>query len=653
MSYLMVLEGLESGKIYPLLPYNTIGTAAENTIVLRDQRVLTHQVFLKKQGEGYWFANPGQDDNVRLNSQPVETAYLRHCDTINIGNTTLIFLDKVAEQPHETHAGESKSHADNIGAAEILSCINPHDYAKVLEDGRSSKTSGRLSMLMHISSAISEIHKVDILLKCVLTIVCRYLPVDRGFILLNKGGNKYENKASLEKSWRDKARDEDLQHSRTITRKVLARRSSFLCNPSSADTNTPTNMACIGVPLNCKGKLLGLIQLESFCGVRFTRNDLDQLRKVSLLVAMAIENIHTHHQPVRYRKHLLTLGKVSQSLARHLEQKKIIREGTLAAKTLFNSTRVSILLVDAQKSYFLIAAAVGIPPEEWDSTHIPVEGSIAGRVFLKNEPLVISNFERLPEGFNVRHISVANYQSQSCILAPLRITHPHNMKEETIGVICVTDKEDCSRFTILERNLLSLLANQIGAVLTNAQLYEKATIDPLTNLLVRSYFFQRLQEEMRHACKHGKPLCFAMMDLDHFKTINDKYSHQTGDRVLEQLGAALKSFARPNEAVGRYGGEEFMLLLPYDCDKAMERAGEIHARIARNPFWLAPNEPIFMTVSIGVSCMRPDDSLPLFIQRADKSLYIAKHKGRNMVVSEAEIEEFEKNQMIKSSIQSV
>ncbi len=653
MSYLMVLEGLESGKIYPLVPFNTIGTLPENTIVLRDQRIHTRQVFLKKQGEGYWLANPNKDSNVRLNNEAVEGCYLVHGDTISIGTTTFLFLNKMSEWQQETSAEGEKVKADLADSTEILSCINPHDYAKVLEESSGSKTGGRLSTLMHVSSAISEIHKVDMLLQCVLSIICRYLPVDRGFVLLCKSDNKYENKASFERKATEKASEEDLLYSRGLTRKVLSRRSSLLHNPSPQNLHTSTNLACIGVPLNCKGKLLGLIQLESFSGVRFTRNDLAQLRKVGLLTAMAIENIHTHHQPLRYRKHLLTLGRVSRSLARHLEQRKIIREGIQAAKTLFGSTRVSILLVDAHKCYFKIAAAIGIPHEEWDTTQIPVEGTIAGQVFEKNEPIIITSFDRLPPNFGQQRAATGHYLSQSCILAPIRITHPHNLKEEAIGVICVTDKSDGGRFTTLERNLLSLLANQIGTALTNAYLYEKATVDPLTNLLVRGYFFQRLQEDMRHAIKHNSSLCFAMIDLDHFKSINDKYSHQAGDRVLQQFGAALKKFARPNELVGRYGGEEFMLLLPYTYARAMERASEIHAKIVRHPFLLTPSEPIFMTLSMGVSLLHHADSLPVFIQRSDKALYIAKQRGRNRVVSEQEIAEFEKDQFIKSSIQPI
>jgi diguanylate cyclase (GGDEF)-like protein len=354
---------------------------------------------------------------------------------------------------------------------------------------------------------------------------------------------------------------------------------------------------------------------------------------VATQVAIAIENLYTYQQPLQYRQHLIALERFSQAISQYLDIDIILQQTIRAVKSLFQSDRISILLANENNTSLKVAYAIGIPQEEWQK-QIPMKESIAGKVFLKNRPLLLTNTKNVR---NFLQSSTKNpYRSRSCILSPIQVTSYQGQKR-AIGVLCVTDKQDLSPFTHLECNLLALLANQVGTTLTNAFLYEKATTDSLTKVCSRGYFFQRLQEEIQNARRNATPLALLMLDLDHFKMVNDTYTHQSGDKILQQIGSLLKEIVGEKKFVGRYGGEEFLILLLDDKRGALARAEEIRNKIASYTFSIAPAQNIAMTSSIGVSFLRDTDAIPLLIERSDQSLYIAKRKGRNCVVTEEEL----------------
>ena len=132
-----------------------------------------------------------------------------------------------------------------------------------------------------------------------------------------------------------------------------------------------------------------------------------------------------------------------------------------------------------------------------------------------------------------------------------------------------------------------------------------------------------------------------MIDIDHFKKINDTYGHQAGDEVLRVIGKIMKSIFRNSDLTGRYGGEEFIVLLPEtDIEGAMAAAEKIRAEVENAEIVIAEKEVIRMTSSFGVSCLCEDDDMPLekkaadLVGRADKALYKAKSEGRNRVCKE-------------------
>jgi diguanylate cyclase (GGDEF)-like protein/PAS domain S-box-containing protein len=164
------------------------------------------------------------------------------------------------------------------------------------------------------------------------------------------------------------------------------------------------------------------------------------------------------------------------------------------------------------------------------------------------------------------------------------------------------------------------------------RLREESIHDGLTGLYNRRYLDETLQRELISAEREGHPVSVIMGDLDHFKAVNDRYGHLAGDEVLRVFGALMKSNARGSDIYCRYGGEEFVLVLPGMArDKAAERAEQLRSAMAAAPV-LYGTTPIIVTASFGVATFPRDGSTgDDLIAAADRALYAAKAAGRNRV----------------------
>jgi diguanylate cyclase (GGDEF)-like protein len=188
---------------------------------------------------------------------------------------------------------------------------------------------------------------------------------------------------------------------------------------------------------------------------------------------------------------------------------------------------------------------------------------------------------------------------------------------------------------------LSILSGIISAVLNNAYLYIKrqdlAITDGLTGLYTQSYFKERLKEEMKRARSNKVPLSVAVLDIDFFKKINDRYGHRSGDVILSQVAAILRGRFRETDLLSRYGGEEFgVIMLHTDDNEAAKILEEVRAGIEKERIFL-PIESyspiqVKITVSIGFAGLETGGSSSVedeLIKKADKALYKAKNSGRN------------------------
>jgi len=227
----------------------------------------------------------------------------------------------------------------------------------------------------------------------------------------------------------------------------------------------------------------------------------------------------------------------------------------------------------------------------------------------------------------------ANPEIQSdfeCLCMPLL-----NEEQKFMGIAVLAQKKGFS-ITDFRMRTLIMLRTLISAAMENARLFQMATTDSLTGLYLRRYFEIRLQEEIVRVGRHGGHVAVVMIDIDFFKKVNDTYGHQQGDLVLQSIARIiLDSIRRDIDFPCRFGGEEFVLLLPNTpSEGAGILAERIRQRCAEKNIELPQQQTLHITISLGVADMSKDNLIGKneLVRRADAMLYEAKRSGRNQVV---------------------
>jgi diguanylate cyclase (GGDEF)-like protein len=212
---------------------------------------------------------------------------------------------------------------------------------------------------------------------------------------------------------------------------------------------------------------------------------------------------------------------------------------------------------------------------------------------------------------------------------------PVIVAEEVIGFINL-ESPLAGSYRQEHADRLKAFADQAATAIQNARLYarvaELATLDELTGLSNRRSFFRQAVRELNRAVRNGRPLAALMIDLDHFKQINDRFGHTLGDWVLQKVGEVLRSELRGEDLCGRYGGEEFAVLLPEtEGPKAQKVAERLRLRIAAIEIPGA-EKTARVTASLGIA-LRPPHPVALeeLLTQADHALYLAKQNGRDRV----------------------
>jgi diguanylate cyclase (GGDEF)-like protein len=291
-----------------------------------------------------------------------------------------------------------------------------------------------------------------------------------------------------------------------------------------------------------------------------------------------------------------------------------------AALEMLPCDHASLRLFDERRRELLSTARAGTGASEAPASFRVGEGVLGivadtGRAALVTDTATDPRFEQRTTGFSVG----------SLVAAPLIAGG------RVVGVLSASAAEPES-FVERDRDLAQLLANCAAPAIETARLERLAVTDDLTRAYNHRYLSSRLPEEVGRARRYGDGFSLLMMDLDHFKRVNDTHGHGVGDEVLRGFVDRVRAEVREADVLIRRGGEEFVLLMPStDAGEARAVADRIRARVAERPIVTATGGDVPLTVSIGIATWGADEPGHRLEARADAALYRAKSAGRDRV----------------------
>jgi len=383
----------------------------------------------------------------------------------------------------------------------------------------------------------------------------------------------------------------------------------------------------ISVPLKIKGKIIGVINADNKRKDNiFDLDDLQLLSTFANQAAIALENLRLHQEIKDQLKEHTIIYKINNYINSTLDLKAVLIKVVKLIRKYFNYLICDVLLLDEQKENLYIAASDGYSAESRRNIQIKLGEGVTGKVVATGKPLLVPDVTKF-EGY----IS-SEKEVRSEVAVPLKVL------DELIGVLNV-ESTKLNAFDKQDLRLLSILSTPVAIAIQNARLHQimknLAITDGLTGLYNFRYLKGRLEEEAKRAQRYKRPLALIMADIDCFKKYNDTFGHLEGNRVLKSLAHILKVNVREIDIVGRYGGEEFIIILPEaNQEEAREIAERIRLKVEKYKFINNKNQSDEkkLTLSLGVTSCFPEVIAPQgLIYKVDQALYQAKRKGRNRV----------------------
>lgn len=364
---------------------------------------------------------------------------------------------------------------------------------------------------------------------------------------------------------------------------------------------------CLLIVMRRGARTLGVMSVRVRTTYVYSAGDLEMLDQLATTAAIAIENARLFEAARREADVRTRLYEASQRLGTLFDLNQIYDE-------IYRAT-TSLVPCDG----FLIALKMG----EQDAAGVIY---CVGRAYSKACAGLANRAITNQESLRYDHDACGS----SVLVAVMR------RGGRVIGAILVRASRPYA-YTDADRSALELLGATAAIAINNAHLFAEArrhaTIDELTGVWNRRSFFENVRREFQRSQRTLHPLAVLMLDIDHFKSINDTYGHATGDQVLRSVAERCRNQLRVIDIIGRYGGEEFAVALPEtDIHAAEQIAERLRIAVERAPF-VTDYGSISLTISVGAAVYHPNDHITLdaVIDRADRALYIAKRNGRNSV----------------------
>jgi diguanylate cyclase (GGDEF)-like protein len=446
---------------------------------------------------------------------------------------------------------------------------------------------------------------------------------------------------------------------RVVTRRMAV--VAYADDEVVADSPGPETMAywgelaAIWAPIVADDEVIGILELtEKRAPRRFGEADKLLVRQMADLAALALRNARDSHAVAARNRQLTALIDSSRAMTSTLDLEEVLDVVCRQTARALGAQSSYIYEYDPEADTMVWLAHYQRDPshgfEEPLGTVYPIEDLPQDRVVIQTRrPVQVSLDD--PDVDPVVREQLIEWEELSSLMVPLIVG------QDVVGALEISESEHVRHFTEEETELCTALGEQAAAAIRNAQLYRQlqdqkriierqATTDGLTGLYNHRHFFERLRAEAVRARRYGFALSVIMLDLDDFKSVNDRHGHPAGDRVLTTVGDILRAEVRDDVDVpARYGGEEFAVILPHtgplnaelaeSVNGAQATAERIRCAIAAAELPLpapAGDPPAHITASVGVATL-PAHAVDAddLVSKADRALYKAKLRGKDCV----------------------
>jgi diguanylate cyclase (GGDEF)-like protein len=376
------------------------------------------------------------------------------------------------------------------------------------------------------------------------------------------------------------------------------------------------------VPLMNKGKLVAVLAISERRDEKlYTVEDIDLLEFITAQVAASMEKEYSHKQLMEQDEEITLVNRLTAIITSSMSIQMIFEAFAQELRKVVNIDWASIALIDGDELYFLaLSSTTG---SAWQmEERIPLEGTATDLVCRERKSVYEADLKRSYRFWTGEHHLQRGIRS--VVYLPLSVT------DRNIGSLILASRKP-NAYSDRQITLLGKVALQIAAPVENAQLYaraeQKSRIDELTGLFNRRHFEERLKEEVSRHARYGDVFSIFMLDLDNFKTYNDVYGHPAGDILLSQIGEIIRSSVRGADQAFRYGGDEFVVILPQTArDDAYVVAERVRDQVAGE----MENKSLTVTCSIGLASYPADGVISEdLVTGADTALYYAKWTGGN------------------------